>query len=101
MLKVNTQSTRQTWEPRGRSTISPQKYSGMLNKRTMKSLHIKYFTAIAVLIHVATGCVDQDFEDRKIQSVDSHGDSQYIISTAVTATGSTEFIAYSIPPSGD
>jgi hypothetical protein len=65
----------------------------------MKSIHKIYFAALTVLIYVASGCVDHDYEDRRYQSVDSHGEAQNIISVAVTATGSAEFIAYSIPPS--
>jgi hypothetical protein len=67
----------------------------------MKSIHIKYFAALTILTLVGTSCADPDFDNRRFQSVDSHGESQSIISTGVTATGGSEFIAYSVLPSAD
>ncbi|HEY9005933.1 MAG TPA: DUF1735 domain-containing protein [Ohtaekwangia sp.] len=65
----------------------------------MKKISINYFFAGALLLLGVAGCKDEDFENGKIQSVDNQGHDQNMISTAVTATSNSEFIAYSVDAS--
>lgn len=53
----------------------------------------------AAVILALTSCKDKDFENYKIQSVDNHGVDQNMISTAVTATSSTQFYANAVDAS--
>jgi hypothetical protein len=62
----------------------------------MKKISINYFFVSVLLLLGVAGCKDEDFENGKIQSVDNQGNDQNIISTAVTATSNSEFIAYSV-----
>jgi hypothetical protein len=62
----------------------------------MKKIQIIYFLATALTALLVAGCKDDDFENGKIQSVDNQGVDQNIISTSVTATSNSEFIAYSV-----
>jgi len=61
----------------------------------MKKIKIKLVLA-AALLTVFAGCKDADFDSYKIQSVDSHGNGGFVISTAATATGSSEFYANAV-----
>jgi hypothetical protein len=67
----------------------------------MKKLNMRYIFALATLILTVAGCKDDDFDNYKIQSVDNHGKDQNMVSTAVTATSNSEFIAYSVDASTD
>jgi hypothetical protein len=67
----------------------------------MKKLNMRYIFALALLILAVAGCKDDDFDNYKIQSVDNHGKDQNMVSTAVTATSNSEFIAYSVDASTD
>jgi len=64
----------------------------------MKKINIKLVLASALLM-VFAGCKDSDFDSYKIQSVDNHGNGGSVISTAVTATGSSEFYANAVDAS--
>gem|GEM_PF-4571034 len=61
----------------------------------MKKINIKLILASALLM-VFAGCKDSDFDSYKIQSVDSHGNGGFVISTAATAAGSSEFHANAV-----
>lgn len=61
----------------------------------MKKINIKYLLVTALMMLAVASCKDEDFENGKIQSVDNQGKDQNMISTAVTATSNSEFIAYS------
>lgn len=62
---------------------------------------MKYFFVSALLLFGVMGCKDEDFENGKIQSVDNKGNNQNIISTAVTATSNSEFLANAVDASTD
>jgi hypothetical protein len=64
----------------------------------MKNINMRYFFAIAFFTLVVVSCKDEDFEDGTFQSVDNHGKDQNIISTAVTATSNSEFLANAVVP---
>jgi len=67
----------------------------------MKKINIKYLVAGALLAAMVVSCKDKDFDDFKIQADDAHGTTQKIISTAVTATGNSEFLADAVVPSSE
>jgi len=65
----------------------------------MKNINIRYLFTITVLALSVAGCYEDDFKDGKIQSVDSQGNVQKIISTAVTSTANDEFYANAVDAS--
>jgi hypothetical protein len=81
-------------------TILLKKCFGNLNNRHMKMEKFKIFLLVGLVAIAATGCLeDKDFEDGKIQSVDNHGQGQGMISTAVTAQSSDQFLAEAVDAS--